>query len=115
VRPFGDVGNIYQYESAGLYNENQLIANFNIRMGPALSLFGFYTLSYANANAGSGGSVGGPGGGPGGGGGGAAVAFPMNQYDLSQSYGTASWATRNRFSWEGLSACRTASASAPLW
>ena len=97
VRPFGDVGNIYQYESAGLYNENQLIANFNIRIGPALSLFGFYTLSYANANAGSGGSVGGPGGGPGGGGGGAAVAFPMNQYDLSQSYGTASWATRNRF------------------
>jgi hypothetical protein len=93
VRPFGDVGNIYQYESAGLYNENQLIANFNIRMGSALSLFGFYTLSYANANAGSGGSVGGPGGG----GGGAAVAFPMNQYDLSQSYGTASWATRNRF------------------
>ncbi|HET9178707.1 MAG TPA: carboxypeptidase regulatory-like domain-containing protein [Terriglobia bacterium] len=95
VRPFGDVGNIYQYESAGLYNENQLIANFNIRMGPALSLFGFYTLSYANANAGSGGS-----GGPGFGGGlgeSAGASFPMNQYDLSQSYGTAAWATRNRF------------------
>jgi hypothetical protein len=81
VRPFGDVGNIYQYESAGLYNENQLIANFNIRMGSALSLFGFYTLSYANTNAG--GSQG--------------ASFPMNQYDLSQSYGTAAWATRNRF------------------
>jgi Carboxypeptidase regulatory-like domain len=81
VRPFGDVGNIYQYESAGLYNENQLIANFNIRMGAALSLFGFYTLSYANTNAG--GSQG--------------ASFPMNQYDLSQSYGPAAWATRNRF------------------
>ncbi|HET7215080.1 MAG TPA: carboxypeptidase regulatory-like domain-containing protein, partial [Terriglobia bacterium] len=78
VRPFGDVGNIYQYESAGLYNENQLITNFNLRMGPALSLFGVYTLSYANTNASGG-------------------AFPMNQYDLAQSYGAAPWATRNRF------------------
>jgi Carboxypeptidase regulatory-like domain len=78
VRPFGDVGNIYQYESAGLYNENQLIANFNIRAGAAVSLFGYYTLSYANTNAAGG-------------------SFPMNQYDLSQSYGTAAWANRNRF------------------
>ncbi len=78
VRPFGDVGNIYQYESAGLYNENQLIANFNIRASSAVSLFGYYTLSYANTNAAGG-------------------SFPMNQYDLSQSYGTAAWATRNRF------------------
>lgn len=78
VRPFGNVGNIYQYESAGLYNENQLIANFSIRMGAALSLFGFYTLSYANTNAAGG-------------------SFPMNQYNLAQSYGNAPWATRNRF------------------
>ncbi len=78
VRPFGNVGNIYQYESAGLYNENQLIANFNINMGAAVSLFGYYTLSYANTNA-SGGS------------------FPMNQYNLAESYGPAPWAVRNRF------------------
>ena len=78
VRPFGDVGNIYQYESAGLYNENQLITNFSVRMGPSLSLFGVYTLSYANTNASGG-------------------AFPMNQYNLAESYGAASWATRNRF------------------
>jgi Carboxypeptidase regulatory-like domain len=83
IRPFGDIGNIYQYEPAGLYNENQLIANFNIRMGAALSLFGYYTLSYANANA-----VQGENGGS---------SFPMNQYDLSQSYGPAAWVTRNRF------------------
>lgn len=78
IRPFGNVGNIYQYESSGLYNENQLIANFNIRMGAALSLFGYYTLSYANTNAAGG-------------------SFPTNQYDLSQSYGSAAWITRNRF------------------
>jgi hypothetical protein len=78
VRPFGNVGNIYDYESAGLYNENQLITNFNIRAGAALSLFGYYTLSYSKTNAAGG-------------------SFPMNQYDLSQSYGNAPWATRNRF------------------
>jgi hypothetical protein len=78
IRPFGDVGNIYQYESAGLYNENQLITNFNVRVGPALSLFGVYTLSFANTNASGG-------------------AFPMNQYNLAESYGAAPWATRNRF------------------
>jgi len=76
VRPFGDVGNIYQYESAGLYNENQLITNFNIRMGADLSLFGYYTLSYADTNA---------------------TGFPMNQYNLAESYGPAAWAIRNRF------------------
>ena len=83
VRPYGDVGNIYQYEPAGLYNENQLIANFNIRMSTAISLFGYYTLSYANANAVQ--SENGT------------SYFPMNQYDLAQSYGPAPWVTRNRF------------------
>ncbi|MEJ2010081.1 MAG: hypothetical protein P8Z30_18320, partial [Acidobacteriota bacterium] len=82
VRPFGDVGNIYQYENAGLYNENQLIANFNVNLGPTLSLFGFYTLSYANGNAGGGRN---------------GASFPMNQYNLAQSYGPAAWAIRNRF------------------
>ncbi len=76
IRPFGDVGNIYQYENAGLYNENQLIANFNINMGANLSLFGYYTLSYANTNANS---------------------FPMDQYNLALDYGPAAWAIRNRF------------------
>ena len=83
IRPYGDIGNIYQYESAGLFNENQLIANFNVRMGAAISLFGYYTLSYANANA-----VQGEAG---------TSYFPMNQYDLAQSYGPAPWVTRNRF------------------
>jgi uncharacterized membrane protein YgcG len=78
IYPYGDIGNVYQYEPAGLYNENQLIANFNIRMGAAVSLFGYYTLSYANSNAAGG-------------------SFPMNQYNLAESYGPASWVTRNRF------------------
>ena len=68
---------LYQYESAGLYNQNQMIANFNIR-GSKVSFFGFYTLSYADSNTAGGGS------------------FPMNQYDLEEDYGRAAYDVRNR-------------------
>jgi len=78
VRPFGDVGNIYQYESDGLFNENQLIANFNVRLGAPLTLFGYYTLSYADSNTNGVGS------------------FPMNQYNIAENYGPAAFAVRNR-------------------
>ncbi len=78
-RPFGDVGNIYQYESVGLFNQNQVIANFNIRAGTKLSLFGFYTLNYANSDT-------------------AGVnSFPMNQYDIAADYGRAAFDVRHRF------------------
>jgi hypothetical protein len=76
VRPFGDVGNIDQYESDGIYNENQIIANFSVREGAGLTLFGFYTLSYANSD---------PLGG-----------FPMNQYDIAEDYGPAGFVIRNQ-------------------
>jgi len=79
VRPLGDVGNIYQYESVGTFNQNQVIANFNVRAGTKLSLFGFYTLNYANSNT-------------------AGVnSFPMNQYDIAQNYGRAAFDVRHRF------------------
>jgi len=78
VRPYGDVGNIYQYESAGLFNQNQVIANYNVRMGTKLSLFGFYTLNYAKSNT-------------------AGVdRFPMNQYNLREDYGRAAFDVRHR-------------------
>ena len=83
IRPFGDVGNIFQYEDAGIYNENQLIANFNVRMGAALTLFGYYTLSYANTNAAQSDNGG--------------ASFVMNQYNLAEDYGPAAWAIRHRF------------------
>lgn len=43
-------GNIYQYESDGLYNQNELISNFHLNKGRYLSLFGYYTLNYANSD-----------------------------------------------------------------
>jgi hypothetical protein len=77
VRPLGNVGNLYQYESAGLYNQNQIIANFNVR-GAKVSLFGFYTLSFADSDTAGAGS------------------FPMNQYDLEEDYGRAAYDVRHR-------------------
>ncbi len=81
VRPLGNAaGNPYQYESVGLFNQNQLIANFNVRLGTRLSLFGYYTLNYADSDT--------TGNNP---------SVAMNPYDLLESYGRASFDVRNRF------------------
>jgi hypothetical protein len=42
---------IYQYQSGGVFRQNQLIANFRTQVSSRLSLFGFYSLQYANSNA----------------------------------------------------------------
>jgi hypothetical protein len=78
VRPLGDIGNIYQYESAGIFRQNQLIANFNVRGGRMLSLFSNYTLNYARGNTSG------------------ASSFPVNQYDLMSNYGRAQFDVRHR-------------------
>jgi len=78
VRPFGDVGNIYQFESDGLFNQNQLISNFSVRLGTKVSVFGFYSLGFANGNTAGVGS------------------FPSNQYDLALDYGRAAYDVRDR-------------------
>ncbi len=41
---------VLQYESEGIFKQNQLIVNGSIRMGARLSLFGYYTLNYANSD-----------------------------------------------------------------
>jgi hypothetical protein len=78
VRPLGNIGNIYQYESLGDFKQNQLIANVNMRLGTALSLFGNYTLNYANSDTSGAGS------------------FPSNQYNIEQDWGRAAFDTRHR-------------------
>lgn len=71
-------GNIYQYESAGLYNQNELITNFHLNDGSFLSLFGYYTLNDAHSNTSGIGSL------------------ISNPYDLSQDYGVARFNIRHR-------------------
>ena len=78
VRPFGNVGNIFEYQSDGVFRQKQLIVNSNIRAGTKLSLFGFYMLNYANSD------TAGP------------STFSSNPYDLRQDYGRASFDVRHR-------------------
>ena len=72
----------YQFESGGLFRQNQLIVNSSVRMtGTAkfsISLFGYYTLNYANSDT-SGASY-----------------LPSNPADITQDYGRASFDVRHR-------------------
>lgn len=97
VYPNGVAQNIYEYESAGIFRQNQLFANVTVRPGTGrimsrITLNGFYVLNYANTtpNAGQGGGFGGFGGGGGGGGGaGNFGGFVTNPYNLLGDYGQA--------------------------
>jgi len=78
IRPYSDEGNLYQFESDGLFNQNQVITNLNLHLGARASLFGFYSLNFADSNT-------------------AGVnSFPSNSYDLALNYGRAAFATRSR-------------------
>jgi len=76
--PLGrDAGYKDQFESAGLFNENQLVTNFNLR-GRRATAFGFYTLSYANSDTSG------------------ANYQPMNPYNILEDYGPASFISRHQ-------------------
>jgi hypothetical protein len=47
----------YVYQSEGVFKQNQLITNFNVRAGSRLSIFSYYSLSYANGDSSGAGSV----------------------------------------------------------
>lgn len=42
---------VYQYQSGGVFRQNQFIANFRTQLSNRFSLFGFYALNYAKSNA----------------------------------------------------------------
>ncbi|HYG97640.1 MAG TPA: carboxypeptidase regulatory-like domain-containing protein [Terriglobales bacterium] len=77
VRPFPG-GNIYMYESAGVFRQNQFIVNVNGRISRRVNFFGFYTFGKAESNTDGSGS------------------FPVDQYDLSTEYGRAGYDVRHR-------------------
>jgi Carboxypeptidase regulatory-like domain len=104
VRPLGNNDNVYQYNSGGVYEENQIITNVRYALGSKISLFGFYALTFANSDLGSGQAVtiasqGSGAGGFGGAFGGNGVGTPefvSNSYDPMQDWGRASFDVRNR-------------------
>jgi len=78
VRPNGINENIYQFQSGGIYNQNQLTVNYSVR-AKRVSLFGFYMLGLAKADTSG------------------ANYFPSNQFNPRADYGRASFDVRNRF------------------
>lgn len=70
---------IYEYESNGRLNQNQMIVNLNSRINTKISIFTFYVLNSAKSDTDGAGS------------------FPANQYDTSSEYGRSSIDVRNRF------------------
>ena len=78
TRPNGVNENIDQFQSEGMYKENQLMINYSVAI-KRVSLFGFYSLSFANADTSG------------------AGYFPSNQFDPMADYGRANFDVRNRF------------------
>jgi hypothetical protein len=83
-RPLRSPNNIYQYQSEGIFKQNQLIVNSSVRIGAKLSLFGYYTLNYANSDTGAG-----------------AGSFPSINNNISLDYGRSAFDIRHRFFFGG--------------
>ena len=68
----------YEYLSGGIFRQNEVIANINLRPSRKFSLFGFYSLNFAD------GDTGGP------------TSFPSVPYNIRADYGRATFDTRYR-------------------
>jgi hypothetical protein len=86
LRPDPTQGNIYQYESSGYSNTQQLVFNFRTMMGSKLTLFGNYILSRSNGDTDSLNSpriqV-------------SSTGFPAYMYDLSSEYAPSAFNARH--------------------
>ena len=80
VRPLPGQGNIFQYESSGRFNQQQLIVNLNNRLSQRFSLTANYVFNRARSDTDG------------------ANTFPANQYDLAGEYGRSAQDIRHRFS-----------------
>ena len=78
-RPFAGQGNLYEYESSGVLNQQQLILNFRTTVSQKISLFGNYRLGFAKSDTDGAGS------------------FPSYSYDLSGEYGRSALDVRHNF------------------
>ena len=79
LRPFGNVGDIFEYESSGYFKQNQLSVNVIERLKSVATLWATYVLSDAHSDTDS------------------ADTFPANTYDLSTEYGRSALDVRHSF------------------
>ena len=88
VRPLGNAaGNIYDYQSAGIYRQTQLIANIHVNAN-GVSLFGYYVFDDAHGNFGSSVQISPAGDGR--------FSFQTNPYNLSEDNGRSAFDIRHR-------------------
>lgn len=92
LRPNPFAGNIYQYESSGRLEQQQIIFNFRATVNPMISFFGNYRLGFAEGDADGGGGFGGFFGGGG---------APAYSYDLSGEYGRSAFDIRHNIVFGG--------------
>jgi Carboxypeptidase regulatory-like domain len=78
TRPFGTT-NIYDYQSEGIFRQNQLFVQSTVRAGAKVTLFAYYVLNYANSDVSG------------------TNSFPSNPFNINQDYGRAAFDIRNRF------------------
>src|SRR5581483_6349388 len=73
--PYGPIGNLFLYESGGRMRQHILMANFSTRFSRNVSLFGNYSLNFANDLPGT----------------------PSNPYNFAQDWGRSALDRRHRF------------------
>jgi hypothetical protein len=79
TRPLGNAaGNLYEYESAGIFRQHQLIANVHVSTGDWLSMFGYYVLNNSHGNTSG------------------VNNFASNPFNLMADYGRSAFDIRNR-------------------
>src|SRR4029077_19281086 len=79
VYPLGKSNPVDQYESSGLFKQNQFTVHVNARLNARHSMFGFYNLGHAHSNTDGVGT------------------FPADSYDLSSEWSRAKFDIRHRF------------------
>ncbi len=83
VFPLGNPDPVLLMESAGLYNQTQLITNFNSQANKHLSLFGSYLYNHAKSNTDG------------------LTTFPANPYSMAGEYGPAATDIHHRVTFGG--------------
>lgn len=71
-RPNPSAGDIYQYESSGILNQNRMNINVRSNFNPRISIWGNYSLGFSKSDSDG------------------AFSFPAYAYDLSDEYGRSS-------------------------
>jgi Carboxypeptidase regulatory-like domain len=85
VRPLGNArGDIFQYESSGRFNQNQLIISLRNPLNSKMSIIATYLLNKASSDTDG------------------ADTFPVNSYNLGSEYGRSELDIRHRFSLTGV-------------